>query len=483
MIVPSENTLLVRIDGNQSHEELLKYIQEKQEEAPIRRLHCSFYVRDEEFDHQHPLFSFIRSTPTLEHVEFGRGGSRRASIDAFLDAVCQNHSIHTVALFQIDFSAYAIQKLMERKIKWTLQRCRFMEHPSSRNESTSCNIEELVIHDNDPSVMEFIARIPSWPSLRQLSISIPLDLQVVPFIEHFIPAAPILQELTLHCINFEDPDMLQSCATIVFNADLKWHLDHCDFHQNTMAVLGNLVKSEKAKLMRIKLHGSRFKYELLRTITSASSCVGNVDISVHRGATMLDVLPLLQEQPVPGATYPCTLIHLTIDKDSLERHREFIESIQHWTPCVKKLFLNFACYNSSSRPFFPFLRTELIQAVRNNLHLRQVELDVRNAKPDDGEEDIAKNVLEQCRAWLERYCERNRKLQAALVEADSMPQNVWPYVFHSATRGGADMLYRHLSENVGYTLSHWHYYPPKMQDKAKITTHASKAANRKRKRA
>jgi len=281
MAVPSENILQVEINGNQSHDELVRYIQAQQEEAPIRVLGCHIHVREEEFGVQHPLFSFIRSTSTLEEVQFSSFGSENVSVDAFLDAISQNHSIHTVALFQIDFSAYAIQKLMERKIKWTLHECCFIEHPSSRSESTSCNIEELFIRENDPSVMDFIARIPSWPSLRQLlSIGIPLDLQVVHLLEHIIHAAPILQELRLTFIRFDDPDMLQSCATIVFNADLKWHLDHCDFHQNTLAVLENMIKSEKAKLMRIELTWFSFKYELLRTIMNESSCVGNLDINV-----------------------------------------------------------------------------------------------------------------------------------------------------------------------------------------------------------
>jgi len=112
-VVPLKNSLYVNIKRNQSHEELLTYIQEKQEAAQIRRLACSIYVREEEFGIQHPLFSFIRSTTTLEHVKFSSYGGENASIDAFLDAIHQNHSIHTVDLFQIDCSAGTIQKLME----------------------------------------------------------------------------------------------------------------------------------------------------------------------------------------------------------------------------------------------------------------------------------------------------------------------------------------------------------------------------------
>jgi len=113
MAVPLENCLLVHIKGNQSHDELMRRIQVKQDAAPIRKIGCYIYDHEEEFGIQHPFFSFIQNTPTLEEVEFNCYGKGKASVDAFLDAVSQNHSIHTVDLYQIDCSAYAIQKLME----------------------------------------------------------------------------------------------------------------------------------------------------------------------------------------------------------------------------------------------------------------------------------------------------------------------------------------------------------------------------------
>jgi len=91
------------------------------------------------------------------------------------------------------------------------------------------------------------------------------------------------------------------------------------------------------------------------------------------------------------------------------------------------------------------------------MHLQLVELDVKDVKYHDDEN--TKNADEQCRAWLERYCERNRKLPAALVKADSIPLIIWPYLCHLAGRGGAKMLYWHLHENIGYMLSHWHSLP------------------------
>jgi len=277
---------------------------------------------------------------------------------------------------------------------------------------------------------------------------------------------------------------------LVFNSpslDLKWHLNNCRFYPNTMAILRNIIKLEKAKSMWITLTLFNFSNEtacyqvLLSTILSESSRVGNLDINVQDSDSMLEILPLLrQQQPFPTTYYPCTSIHLFIDTNPIDRYRDIIESIQHWTPRVKKLFLKFAFYG---HPICPSFRTELIQAVRNNLHLQLVELDVENVKSYDDEN--TKIADEQCRASLERYCERNRKLHAALDEADSIPLNLWPYVYHLASRGGANMLYWHLRYNAAAsTLSHWHY-PTKMQEKSsRLTNHASTiAAKRKRKRA
>jgi len=337
MEVRSENILIVDINGDQSHDELLIYIQASQAAAPIRKLCCSTSARAAQFSIQHPLFSFIQNTPTLEIVEFS-SYVENASIGAILDAVHQNHSIHTIRLCEIDCSAYAIQKLMERKMKWKVQDCRFIGQPSTLNESTSY-VEELSIESNDPSVMDFMAGFRSWPFLRHLSIDFELNLHLL---QRIIRAAPILQKLTMCNLYFRDPDELQLCATIAFNApspDLKWHLNDCDFHPNTMAVLENIVQSENAKLMRIQFTLSNFFnnaiYEVLQIFMSESLRVGNLDI-IDDGDRMLEILPLLrQEQPFPTAYYPCTSIHLTIHTKSLERYCDIVESIQHWEPRVK----------------------------------------------------------------------------------------------------------------------------------------------------
>jgi len=69
-----------------------------------------------------------------------------------------------------------------------------------------------------------------------------------------------------------------------------------------------------------------------------------------------------------------------------------------------------------------------------------------------------KDADERCCVRLEGYCEWNQKLQA-LDEAETIPLNVWPYVYHLASLGGADLLYQYLCENLGYMLSDWHCQP------------------------
>ncbi len=59
-----------------------------------------YYVHEEQFGIQHPLFSFIQSTTTLKHEEISSYSGEKASINAFLDAIHQNHSIHTVLTVQ-----------------------------------------------------------------------------------------------------------------------------------------------------------------------------------------------------------------------------------------------------------------------------------------------------------------------------------------------------------------------------------------------
>jgi len=221
--------------------------------------------------------------------------------------------------------------------------------------------------------------------------------------------------------------------------------------------------------MSIKLNLNDENYKVLRTIMSGSSRVGNLDINVHNSFSMLEILPLLQEQHFPNAHYPCTSIRLTISKGSFGRYLEIIDSIQYWTPHVKKLFLHFAIYGRPSC----LLRAKLIKAVRKNLHLQFVELNVKDVEYDDDEEsdddENTKNADEQCRAWLERYCERNRKLQM-LDKPETIPLEVWPYVYHLASRGGADMLYQQLRQNAWYPLEGWHRNPPPPSPKLQETS-------------
>jgi len=199
--------------------------------------------------------------------------------------------------------------------------------------------------------------------------------------------------------------------------------------------------------MRVSLRLNKDHCGVLQALMSNSSCLGDLDINVDlsyfdeiRIGYFFHILPLLQQQPSPSAYYPRTSIHLDPHTYLSELYQEVIESIPHWACRVKKVFLEFIFYGST-------IRKKLIKAVRNNLHLQLVEVQFRDKKDDNVRRE--KEADEECRASLERYCERNRKLQR-LDNADTIPLPVWPYVYHLASRGGVDMLYRHLLENAGY---------------------------------
>jgi len=161
-----------------------------------------------------------------------------------------------------------------------------------------------------------------------------------------------------------------------------------------------------------------------------------------------------------------------------KQYHEVSDSILHEPPGMKKLFLQLEFYQRSSHPFFC---TKLTKAVRNNLHLQSVGLEVKNRTRDNDEK--AKNADEKCHALLEGYCERNWKLYA-LDEADTIPLNIWPYVFRLARRGGADMLYRHLRQNARCVLTGWRFCLPKRPSKSRLVrTRSQTSAGAKRQHA
>jgi len=85
------------------------------------------------------------------------------------------------------------------------------------------------------------------------------------------------------------------------------------------------------------------------------------------------------------------------------------------------------------------------------MHLHSVRFTVNSMWQSNIKKES--NANEDCCMILHRYCERNRKLQEMLEgTADSIPLAVWSYIYQLASRGGADMVYRHVCENVGYVL-------------------------------
>jgi len=493
MTSPSDNKLCVQLDYHCCHERLMTYLDRAKENgAPsIRRLDCFFsagYPRDEAFNIQRLLVAVIQNTPTLEHVTFTNTSdscTKDASIDAFLDAVYLNESIRTVVLNDIYCSAVVAQKLFDRKIQWELDSCRFDGHLSIPDGYT-CNVEELIIIDDSPSVTDFMLRLQAWPHLRRLDIS--GRQHSFHFLENVIHGAPNLQELTLRHFCFEYPAMLYSYAMLVGKHAsssgrlLKWHLDSCEFQRDTIDMLEQISTWEQAKSMRVTLDLSEVNCSTLRTLMSEASCLGTLDVIY--GVTdrkfyknpVLEFLPVLRE-PSPSA-FPLTTVHLEINTIYFNGYRAVIKSIPQWASRVTTLFLHFKIYGCENHHQ---ICTELSRAVRNNMHLRSVGLDIYSL--DYKQEEKEKNAKEKCQGRLDRYCEGNRMLQTTLKEADTIPLNVWPYIYHSASRGGANMLYRHLRENIGYMLKNWHC-PPKKPEKYKgacLRSHVPRATKRKHK--
>jgi len=74
-----------------------------------------------------------------------------------------------------------------------------------------------------------------------------------------ICGAPNLQELTLHNFLYNDPAVLLSVAAMMVGNNssspkLKWHLDFCNFHPNTIYIWEEIIKRAKAKLVQVGLH-------------------------------------------------------------------------------------------------------------------------------------------------------------------------------------------------------------------------------------
>ena len=84
------------------------------------------------------------------------------------------------------------------------------------------------------------------------------------FARTYDPWGTQLQEMTLRYFLFRDPAMLQSVAAMIVGNDasfssyssspnLKWHFDYCKFHPDMISIWEDIVKSEKAKSMRVSL--------------------------------------------------------------------------------------------------------------------------------------------------------------------------------------------------------------------------------------
>jgi len=270
-------------------------------------------------------------------------------------------------------------------------------------------------------------------------------LENLQFVEKIVRGAPILKEVTLHGPHFEDPAILSALSVCAYNAaspDLKWHLHYWHYNSKSIAITREIVTWEKAKSMSFSLKIANFDHscETLRAIMSDSSRVFDLNMRYYecncdckflrflfpRDPALNQILKALQK---PNA-HPLISVRFQIETTHFEQNHKLIESIPQWSPRVKKLCLLFTATAHVCRHH---IHTKRLDAVRKNLHLQSVELIFGGGRKVNNDKNF--------RAMLHKYCERNQKLQA-IDKADSIPMNVWPYVFHLASCGGVDMLYR-----------------------------------------
>jgi len=351
MTIPDENILSVCLNEFSTHHKLLSYLQAKKKGAPIRQLYCRLGFQ-KDFSIHHPLFSLIQSTPTLEHVLFDNTICKYTSIKVFLDAVSQNHSIHTVSLSGIECSAQVLAKLMDRKIRWTVYCCRLTGQHSHCNEYT-CNAEALTLRTDirDSTVTDFLSRIRAWPLLRQLYIA--GCCENFHFVQNIVCGAPVLRELRTRTFHFDDPAALLSLASSICHhssADLKWEICNCSFSTNIISTLEEIVSWEKAKLMRVTLDVKvDDDCQVLSALMIDSSCLGELEISysyshpynfdIHLSQPPDCILPqmfqALQQQHFPSK-YTSASVQFSFDMTCFKNCHQVIASIPHWTPRVKK---------------------------------------------------------------------------------------------------------------------------------------------------
>jgi len=128
---------------------------------------------------------------------------------------------------------------------------------------------------------------------------------------------------------------------------------------------------------------------------------------------------------------------------------------------MKTLVLHFYSWGDTCNHLKHLIGTELSTAVWNNIHLHSVEVQFSLKIYQDERE---KYDDKECCTLLNRYCKCNQKLQQAFEEADSIPLSVWPYVYHLTCRGGANMLYWHLHQHIGYLLNGGCTVQPNLQE-------------------
>jgi len=305
--------------------------------------------------------------------------------------------------------------------------------------------------------------------------------------------------------------MFLSLATTIHHAPcphLTWHLHDCPLTHDTVPILEEMVFWDHAKPMRLSLrpyiHMDKPIHEVLRNILQGSSSVtrlaywsrvenverddddddrllvmdGRIRLPLRKRAAgdrgLDQIFQTLEGRRSGGSLSCCPIktIELYMDSHFESVYHDLLQSIPKWTSSVQTMRLGCTSHQQlqvGRRPeddkLFPNDRIcrGFLKAVQSNLHLLSVELDDKTVRDDDSRN-------KKIRILLQKYCERNRMLAAALDKPYTIPPHLWPYILRIVSRGGPDSLYGCLLENTAYVLKGWEYQRRRDQDSLHIKT-------------
>jgi len=327
----------------------------------------------------------------------------------------------------------------------------------------ACNVEELEIRcDRElgtmTKVLESIGENMSFPALRKLSVDfiegISNDDSWIRLTDIFY-VAPLLKELHIEGFHFWDETAFKTLATNINNAPcsrLHWSLSKCCLTDHMAAVLAGIACQDNAKLSRLCI-GPPYWYNdnvIMRNVMKSQSLTeleywSWTGMKKDRSSDDLGLNEILQALEGRLGQLKCqvTTFELFLSPWHRQLYLELIQSIPRWTSLVKSFRLG--CPEQVEHlqliDFFPDddMHSKFLHAVRENFHLRAIDLEINTEYGNDN--------LEESRTLLLLYCERNRKFWDVVNKPYTLPVYLWPYILYFAGRAGPDSAYQFLRQS------------------------------------